>query len=419
MLVAALAPSHLLCMVPMAWAARAAGHAVLVVGRTEVARAARRAGLPAAEVAELPAAPPAPEAAPASLAAPAGPAGRPKDAPSGVARVLTDRQLSAFAGRVWPAGGHPWQVRVGRVVDGFLSVARRWRPDLVLCDPIEFTGLVVGAVLDVPVVVQRWGGPDSMSADAVARARALLAEPAARLGAGRGLPAPALTLDPCPPSLRLDTATPVRGVRFVPFNGAQPIPSWARTPPPRPRVCVTFGLFGSEAAQSGADFIEGGDLATRLGAVTEALLPWTGMDVVLTLPQAAGPLPRRLPDRFRIVERAPLDALFASCDLVVHHGGTGTAMTACARGVPQLLVPPPHPALVDCAAGLVRRGVGRVVEGADQTDPLALRAAVSDLIGGSGAGAGTGFHEQARRLAAEIAAQPAPAELVPVLASLA
>ncbi|MEU4349639.1 nucleotide disphospho-sugar-binding domain-containing protein [Streptomyces sp. NPDC023838] len=409
MLVAALAPSHLLCMVPMAWAARAAGHEVLVVGRAEVAQAARRAGLPAAEAAELPVPAPGTEAAAPTAGTDPG--------PGGLAQALTSGQRRAFAGRAWPAGGHPWQVRVGRVVDGFLAAARQFRPDLVLCDPIEFTGLVVAAVLDVPAVVQRWGGPDSLSADAIARARALLAEPAARLGATRGLPEPALTLDPCPPSLRLDAPAGVRPVRFVPFNGAQPIPPWARRAERR-RVCVTFGLFGSQAAQSGADFIEGGDLAARLDAVARALLPHTGPEVVMTVPQTVRPLLKPLPDRFRIVERAPLDALFGSCDLVIHHGGTGTAMTACARGVPQLLLPPPHPALADCAAGLARRGVGMVLQGADQTDPGALAAAVTGLTAGDDGAAGTGFREQARALAAEIAAQPAPAELVPVLASL-
>ncbi|MFI9564528.1 nucleotide disphospho-sugar-binding domain-containing protein [Streptomyces rishiriensis] len=452
LLVTALAPSHLLCMVPTAWAARAAGHEVLVVGRAEVARAARRAGLPAAELTQAPAA--------AGTGADTGPAGVPAGGPDPglprMERVLTEAQRQSFAGRVWPAGGHPWQVRVGRVVDAFLAVARQWRPDLILCDPIEFTGLVVGAVTGVPVVVQRWGGPDSMSAEAITRARVVLAEAAAALGAADEIPAPVLTVDPCPPSLRLDTSTEVESVRFVPYNGPQQLPSWARTKPPWPRVCVTFGLFGSKAAMSGADFIEGGDLAARFDAVVEALRPRADLDVVLTVPEAVQPLLRPVPDRFRIVAHAPLDALLATCDAVVHHGGTGTAMTACARGVPQLLLPPPHPALADCAAGLVGRGVGRALEGAAQTDHLALRSALDALLGegegedadaatsadagtsadadtrvyaGTRAGAGadhavagagrSGCRGHARALAEEIAAQPSPADLVPLLADLA
>ncbi|MFJ9775896.1 nucleotide disphospho-sugar-binding domain-containing protein [Kitasatospora sp. NPDC101157] len=400
-LVTALAPSHLLCMVPLAWAARAAGHEVLVAGRAEVVRAAERAGLCAAEVDELEVAPPS--------------RGRAVEEPAlpRMAEVLAKEQLRGFAGHRWASGGHPWQVRVARVIDGYLAAARAWRPDVVLCDPIEFAGLLTGAVLGVPVVVHRWGGPDSMSAEAITRARGILGELAAGLGLAGGIPAPAAVLDPCPPSLRLDPATVVRPMRFVPYNGPQPVPDWVHAPGSARRIVVGFGVFGSRAAVAGADFVTGGDLLARLGAIGEALRPWSGHEVVMAVPQRVRDALGPLPEWIRVVERAPLDALFARCDLVVHHGGTGTAMTACARGVPQLLLPPEHPALLDCARGLERGGVGRVLEGAAATDPQALRAEAGLLL------EGPEHRARALLLAGEVAAQPAPAELVSVLEGVA
>ncbi|GAA3725985.1 nucleotide disphospho-sugar-binding domain-containing protein [Streptomyces tremellae] len=403
-LVAALAPSHLLCMVPLAWAARAAGHEVLVSGREEVVRTAAAAGLPTAEVAERPLA-----RAPRSL----GPATADVSLPR-MARTLSPRDRDRLAGQRWAAGEHPWQVRVARVLDGFLRVARAWRPDVVLCDPIEFAGLVVGSALRVPVVVQRWGGPDSMSAEAIAQARHVLADLASEVGAAEGVAPPALVVDPCPPSLRTDPATAVEPMRFVPYNGARRYPRWARGSGGRPRILVTYGIFGARAAQSGADFVSGGDLAARLDAVLAALGPWRGHEVVVTAPAAVHEQLGSLPDGVRLVERAPLNALLSSrCSLVVHHGGTGTAMTAAVHGVPQLLLPPEHPALVDCARGLEARGVGRVLSGSASSDPGALRAAAGALLEETAARAA------ARDLAAEIACQPPPASLVDSLVSAA
>ncbi|WP_329580409.1 DUF1205 domain-containing protein [Kitasatospora sp. NBC_01250] len=401
LLVTALAPSHLLCMVPLAWAARAAGHEVLVAGRAEVARAAVEAGLPAAEITELSVAPP--TAGPA-LTVPALPR---------MAEMLAGEQLRGFAGQRWTSGGHPWQVRVARVIDGYITLAQRWRAEVILCDPIEFAGLVTGGLLGIPVVVQRWGGPDSMSAEAITRARGILAELSAGLGLVGELPAPAATLDPCPPSLRSDTTTPVQSMRFVPYNGSQSVPGWAHTRSSRRRICVTFGLFGSQAAMTGADFVAGGNLPQLLDAITEALRPWSEHDVVMTAPAQVHDMLSAVPPWVRLVDRVPLDAVLAQSDLVVHHGGTGTAMTACARGVPQLLLPPEHPALLDCARGLARQGAGRILEGEARTNPQALRDEARRLLGEPA------HRDRARELAEEIAAQPTPAELVSVLAGFA
>ncbi|MEV5374524.1 nucleotide disphospho-sugar-binding domain-containing protein [Streptomyces nondiastaticus] len=397
-LITALAPSHLMGMVPFAWAARAAGHDVLAAGRAEVAATAQQAGLPAAGIRERQA----PRPAPAGTAE--GEPALPR-----MARALSAEQLGRFAGHTWAPGGHPWQQRVGRVIDDYLETARAWRPDVILCDPIEFAGLVTGALLDLPVVIHRWGGPDSMSAEAIDRARSILDGPAAALGLRDGIPAPAMTLDPCPPSLRLDATTPVRSMRYVPYNGARLTPRWLRERPSRRRVCVTFGLFGSQAAVSGADFVQGEDPAAQIAAIARALESRPDLDVLVTAPEQVRRGLDRLPDGFDVVDHVPLGSALGHCDLVIHHGGTGTAMTAAALGVPQLVLPPEHPALADCARGVALRGVGRRLDGADRADPVALRAEITELLDR------TVHREHAQRLAEEISAQPSPADLVPAL----
>ena len=376
-LMTALAPSHLLCMVPLAWAARAAGHDVLVAGRADVAATAREAGLHAADVAVVP----------------------------------VDR-LRPRGSRPFPAHGwrHPWEIRVDQVLDGCLAAARRWRPDLVVCDPIEFCGMVVAGLLDVPVVVQRWGGPDAMSGQAIDQARTVMSDFCADLGLpSPGLPAPALTIDPCPPGLRFDTVTPGVPMRFVPYNGRQSVTGWVGRATGRRRVCVTFGLFGGKAAVRGADGIRAGEFVARLEAVVAALARRPGLDVVLTAPADVRNRLTGLPRWFRVVDRAPLDTVLADCALVVHHGGTGTAMTACAHGVPQLVLPPEHPALATCADGLVRGRAARRLDGEEQVAQEALGRELDVLLDSDA------YRERAGELAAEIAAQPSPARVVPLL----
>ena len=379
-LITALAPSHLLCMVPLAWAARTAGHDVLVAGRTPVARAAAAAGLPAVEVDEVPVA------------------------------QLRERGSRIFPGHGWR---HPLEIRVDQVLDGYLASATRFRPDLLLCDPIEFSGLITAGLLDVPAVVQRWGSPDAFTAGALERADAALGELCAGLGLDGGtVPRPVLTLDPCPPSLRPQPADPALPMRFVPYNGPQPVPGWAVAPARRPRVCVSFGLFGSQAAVHGADFVEAGELTDRIAALTEALRRRPDLDVLLAVPGALRDALGEPPSWFQAVDRMPLDQLFADCALAVHHGGAGTAMTACARGVPQLVLPPDHPSLASCAEGLVRGGGAVRLDAAAQTDPDAVGQALALLLDDPGPRARAG------RLAEEIAAQPAPSALVSRLAAV-
>jgi len=433
----ALAPSHLLCMLPLTWAIRARGHEVVVAGRPEVAEAARRAGLTAFAVPELPDER-LPEAA--SAAVPSGAAPRPVPAFAGLRARLTEEQRRESAAREARPGPHPWERRVRRVLDGYLAAGRRWRPDLLLCDPLEFTGLVAAGVLGVPVVVHRWGGPDALSSEALRRARVVLGPLCAEYGLDDGPRPPDLVIDPCPPSLRFAEADPALPMRFVPCGGSgRPLPDWARRPAPGGRVYVSFGVFGSRAGTAGADFIAPGRLPDTFRALAAALPPGGGREVVFSVPPALSEAAADLPRWVRRVDWIPLDAVLRPEDVVVHHGGVGSAMTACARGAVQLVLPPGHPVLLECAAGLTARGVARSVEAASIEPPggdgVPGESGAPGAPGESGAPGTPGvpgalaeavrevlehraLRADAAELAAEIAALPAPAAVVSTLERL-
>ena len=102
----------------------------------------------------------------------------------------------------------------------------------------------------------------------------------------------------------------------------------------------------------------------------------------------------------------PLDRVLPHATGFVHHGGAGSALGALAAGVPQLLTPGPGDRRHN-AELVARRGAGLAV------GPKAITAAVlTRLI------ADPALRTAAQEVRDEIAAMPAPAELVGDLEAL-
>ncbi|MEV5374523.1 nucleotide disphospho-sugar-binding domain-containing protein [Streptomyces nondiastaticus] len=382
-------PSHFTPMVPLAWALRTAGHDVLVAGQPDITGAAVAAGLPAVEIGDLF---DAVEALTARL-----PAGlRPNQA--GRAQTSDAAPFTLVM---------PWIMHARYLMKEYLGFATDWRPDLVVSDPMEFSALLVGGVLGVPVVHHRWD-IDPLGGQPLAMARELLGTRFARHGLDGPLPGPALVIDSCPPSLRgqdpEDAAggrPPTRSVRYVPYNGAGALPSWAPETAAAHRVAVSLG--GLTAQLNGVPLFRG---------VVDALEGLDGVESLVTLPAAHHEELGPVGERTRVVEPVPLNLFLESCAAVVHHGGTGTSLTACAFGLPQLVLPQIGNESL-WAARLRDYGLAKeLTDPAAQDDPAAVRDAVRDLL------EAPSYATAARRLAGEMAALPAPADLVPGLEAL-
>ncbi|MBQ0825033.1 DUF1205 domain-containing protein [Streptomyces sp. RG38] len=258
-----------------------------------------------------------------------------------------------------------------RTLERTLRLAERWRPDLVVSEPTEYAGRLAAAATGVPWVEHGWGLPPSPLYQEAAQEE--LAPELAASGLRR-LPAPLLRVDVCPPRIRgadaLAPPCPVLPMRYVPHNGSGPVPDWTRAHRDRPRACVTLGSLPPNRARP------------LLEAVVRGLAP-AGVEVVLAMdgehlrpgasagPPVAGvhgvpavpgapatpetppvpgpgtsegpgdpgaqgppPLPHVLASGW-----LPLDQVLPACDLVVHHGGPGTTMTAFVHGLPQLVLP--------------------------------------------------------------------------------
>jgi UDP:flavonoid glycosyltransferase YjiC (YdhE family) len=98
-------------------------------------------------------------------------------------------------------------------------------------------------------------------------------------------------------------------------------------------------------------------------------------------------------------------------DLIVHHGGTGTVLGALEAGLPQLLLPQGADQFLN-AEMLTTAGAVRALPNEVQ-QPGAIGEAVRALLGDCPE------RQAAAQLRDEIAAMPAPGEVVPALLELA
>jgi UDP:flavonoid glycosyltransferase YjiC (YdhE family) len=366
-------PTHYLPMVPLAWAARAAGHEVRVASQPALADTIARSGMTGTLV------------------------GRDLD--------ITEpfrREIFAVLDRDWNTITPADIQRMGEratamfmdladaMVDDLVAFARAWRPDVIVYDPLTYAAPLAAAVVGVPAVRHLFGPDQPPTAFEHAGLRPLLD----RYGLDGLDTLGALTVDPCPPSLSLPGPENRQHTRYIPYNGPGIVPAWLREPPDRPRICVSWGT--STVKFCGAHHYLAGDLALAARELDA--------EIVVAVSAADRPLLGELPDDVRVVEALPLHLLLPSCAAIVHQGGAGTTLTAAVSGVPQLVVP----CLPDQLLNITRlAGVGAGACLLRKGRPLdAVRAEatamLADLIGAPN------YRDAAGVLRREIEAQPPP-----------
>lgn len=367
LLVASPMVGHVLPLVPLARALRGAGHDVVLATGGDGVAAASAAGLEARNVAPG-----------IRLGAVFGPL------------LLTHprlvlREIAGQAGT--DAVGLMFARMTGRMAEGTLTLAEQWRPDLVVHEPLAAAGALAAARHDVPAVTvdaSLYDATDLLTAVTGALRRTLVAHGIERL------PPPAEMLVTTPPSMR-DTRRG-RSMRYVPVAGDGDAPEDLTRRGERPRVVVSRSTVDSPLRDRLMERV--------VGAAARA-----AVEVVLVRP--GGRVGRRgLPPNVRTTGWLPFPPVFAAADAVVHHGGAGTALTALAAGVPQLVVPGPGDRTVN--AGLVAaRGAGLAVT-ADDITTEHLERLVSDpaLVRAAG------------EVAAEMRRMPAPSDVVDHLTAL-
>ncbi|MDX3229772.1 nucleotide disphospho-sugar-binding domain-containing protein [Streptomyces sp. ME19-01-6] len=373
-------PSHLAPMIPLAWALLAAGHEVLVMGQPDIQKTAHSAGLSSVSV------------------------GAPYYGNDSVLPYLPPgiRPLQALGRNnkeVLPGAAKVYATHARYLVRAYLDVAREWRPDLVVGEQFDYTSLMIGGALGVPAVHHRWG-VDPLTGPARPIAAIFLDGLCRRLGMD-GLPEPHAILDPCPPTLQDPDAAPGTPIRFVPFNGVGTRPAWVTERRAARRVCVTLGR--QTLVTNGLPLLR---------HVLEAFEDGTDVEAVVTVDPRFRDQVGAVPSAVRVVDPTPLNLFLHTCDAVVHHGGCGSALTATAAGLPQLVLPQ----LLDqftVGDALAAAGAGISLDtAAAQDDPERVRAAVTALL------TGDAHRRAAAELADEVRNMPSPAQVAADLEQL-
>ncbi len=375
---------HTFPLVPLAVAARDAGHDVVFATSEDFLPQLTKAGL---------------EGAAAGLAikdafgqafaetfGDAGPPGPPGDIPR---EVLFPIVAKVF-GEVMPT----------RFVADLLPLFEHVRPDLVVSEAGNSGGAFAALKAGIPVVAHGFGRV-STGDPMTERIRDAIRSHAASLGIeiGEDLAFGGPFIDICPESVQdPDFLARTHRVPLRPVGWSEPgeLPRGVLDKR-RPLVYLTLGTAMGHA-----------------GVLTEAIAGLSGLDVDVLV--ATGPsLPEgalgEVPENVRLEAWVPQAALLPHVDLVVHHGGSGTTLGAFGAALPQLLLPQGADQFTNADAVLAA-GVGDRLLGPEVTAEAVATKARHLLTD-------TSVRDAAQALATEVAAMPSPAEVAAQLPTLA
>lgn len=352
---------HLYPLVPLAWALRCAGHQVLVTGPEPIAPDVQQAGLEHASTAQDPPSPPDPDSPREQLA----------------------HHRAALA-----------ELAAATTVD----LVGQWRPDIVISEHNEQAGPLAAALAGIPSATHQRGlhtADEPVTGEAMGRLHALHE----RFGLLPEETTSTTTIDLCPPSLRETTDDGnALGLRHIPYGGGGTPSPWLWSPHTHPRVCVSVGSTPNS------------DRDNCLRALAEELSDFDGEVVITGIEQDDAESPP-LPVHVRTAAWLPHDQVFPTCDVVIHHGGSGVAMNALRFGLPQLVLPRTEDQLRN-ATRLVECGVARSVDVAERAEGL-LRQEVEWLL------TERAHRGHACQVRAEIESMPAPGQVATALEDLA
>lgn len=366
---------HLRPLLPVATAARAAGHTVAIAGSARQSGAIRAEGFEAIPTNAPP--DPVPASAPTRDLTPLEPVDPARDE-----REFADN----FAGR-----------GARRHALALLDVVRDWAPDVVVRDEADFGSGIAAEHEHVPCAVLL-----VLAAGSLLR-RDLVAGPLGELRHDYGLPEDPtlamvdgdLVLSPFPASFRHpDFPLPATALSYRTHNTAE----LERKPDDVRRIYFTLGTTFNSCS---------GDLVERVLAGLHdfpgRVVATVGRDVD---PAELGPQPDRIAVE-RYVDQA---TLLPTCDLVISHGGSGSVTGALAHGLPTLVLPLGADQSHN-GERLTRLGAGLVLD-ATSARPDDVAKAVHTLLGDPA------YRHAAMAIRTEIAGQPGPELAVAELEAL-
>ena len=282
------------------------------------------------------------------------------------------------------------------------AIVDRWRPDVLAHEIAEFAGPIAAARAGIPYVTC---GVGPLLQPAIAELAGRSVGPhwqAVGLDARNGRMYRSLYLDSCPPSLqiaaidRIEHRLQIRPEAVEEAAGAQD-PPWPRNLPPAPTVYLTLGTIFNRNLDVFRTALDG------LAGAHLNVIATVGPDGDL---DALGPQP----DHVHLYRFLPQAHVLARCDIVICHGGAGSTLGALAFGLPILLLPRGADNFYNAERVLAAGAGRRLLDG--EITPRAVANDVQSLL------TDARYRAAAAAVAEEIAAMPAPASAVTALEHL-
>jgi UDP:flavonoid glycosyltransferase YjiC (YdhE family) len=288
-------------------------------------------------------------------------------------------------------------------VDALHERAAAWRPDLVVHDQSEFAAPIVAALLGAPTVVHSWGPmmPQELLALVEPAVEALSTEHGVSGIIANAL-AKSIYVDICPPGLQLPEG-----------------PAWQQVQPMRyedPQAAPDARLDGAIGAFPRANtvYVTLGTVVNKLPMFETILAALEGVGVNAVVTVGPDVDPGRLgqqPSNILVERYIPQALVLSRCRAMVAHAGAGTMLGALTHGLPQVLLP--HGAEQHLNAEACRRAGAALVLPPEELDAAAIRNALMRVLHEPG------FAQAALRLRDEIAAMPSPDQALAAVTDVA
>ncbi|MFF5113921.1 glycosyltransferase [Streptosporangium sp. NPDC000509] len=360
-------------LAPLATAARARGHHIILASSPEAVSASVGIGVPAFSMTPLT----------LTQLMTLDRAGKDLRVPQNEAEIPLF--VGGMFGRLTAAG-----------FDRLHDLMTEWRPDLVVGGPHSYAAPMLAGPLGLPCVRHLLTGNTADREGVHPGVEEELRPELDKLGLEH-IPAFDLTVDILPASLRPEGTGPVQPLRWTPMNEQRPLEPWMFSRGERHRVVITAGSLATTNHS----------LTFLLGLVDA----FTALDVeviVATPDEVAEGLRGE-----RGIAHAgwfPLDAALRTCDLIVHHSGAMTALAALNAGVPQLIIPQESRSVGWAQMLAAAHTAITLPPGEDSPDVLATagRELLDNPLYARGAG----------EISREITEMPSPTDVVGVLEKL-
>jgi len=365
-------PATVFALAPLATAMRNAGHTTFVAANANMMDVVSSVGLPGVPIVEQP----------ILHFITTGRDGQPIDIPTDPV------EQARFTGR--------WFARMALAsMPKLEELSQQWRPDVVIGGTMSYAAPLLARRLGVPFIRHAW---DAIEADLIHPGAA---EELREVGLD-AIPSPDLFIDICPPSLLPPTPEAGQPMRFIPANTQRPVANWMLRRGGRPRVCVSSGSKITRSRNYDDSYAFLRELARTIASLDVDMWVAAPQEVALGIREDLGDVR---------AEWMALDVVLPVCDLLVHHGGGVTSLTALNAAVPQLILPR-GAVLVPPARRIASLGAGAVLD-AETADAAGIAEVCQKLL------ADSSYRERAHLIAGEIAAMPLPAEVVAVVEDLA